>query len=578
MKIEIQKQIADLIAEAVKKIGIDDLDINEIQIDHPADTKFGDYSTNIAMILAKELKKNPNEIAKNLVEEINNNTDFEVIEKVELAGVGFINFYLKTEWLLKEAEVINYEVEFKNRLAKYGLGKTMIIDYSAPNIAKSFGIGHLRSTNIGQALYNIYRILGWKTIGDNHLGDWGTQFGKQIVAIKRWCKKDLNKLTINDLEELYVKFHDEAEKDPSLVDEGREWFKRLENKDPEARDIWQKCIDISLKEFNRVYDLIDVKIDMVRGESYYEDMLPEVIAEVKTKGVLKESQGALIFEYDSMPPAIFMKTNGTTIYMTRDMATIKDRVKNWRPDLIIYEVGIDQALYFKQLFAAAEMMGWVDRVKLVHVGHGLISTKDGKFSTRKGKTIHLEEVIDKALKEAKKVADRSQIIKDLDEKERSEMIKEVGIGAIKFNDLKQDPKNNIIFDWHKIMSLEGDSGPYLQYTYARCQSVLRKTGVKEQKNVEYDKAKAALTKPEELALLKEFYRFEEKITEASIRFSPAVLAEYLLSVARKYNKFYGKYRIIDQPEEDYRIFLTKVTASIISIGLKLLGIKPIEKM
>lgn len=559
--------------------------IENIELEHPNDLQYGDYSTNIAMILAKKEKKNPNEVAKKIVVEINKYIDADVIEKIDLAGAGFINFYLKKDWLLKEAEVINYELEFKNRLAKYGQGKTMVIDYSAPNIAKSFGIGHLRSTNIGQSLYNIYRILGWKTIGDNHLGDWGTQFGKQIVAIKKWWKKDLGELTIKDLEELYVKFHEEAEKDESLVEQGREWFKKLENKDPEARDIWQKCVEISLKEFNRIYDLIGVKIDLARGESYYEEMLPEVITEVKSKGILKESQGALIFEYPksssgqvSIPPAIFMKTNGTTIYMTRDMATIKDRINSFQPDLIIYEVGSDQNLYFKQVFAAADMVGWTKNIKLVHVGHGLISAKDGKFSTRKGKTIHLTEVINKALEEAEKVADKSQIVKDLDEKERSEMIKEVAIGAIKFNDLKQDPKNNIIFDWNKIMSLEGDSGPYLQYTYARCRSVLRKTEVKEQKNVDTEAAVAALTKPEEVELLKEFYKFEEKIIEAADRYSPAVLAEYLLALARKYNEFYGKYRIIDQPEEDYRIFLTKVTANILSTGLKLLGIKPIEKM
>jgi len=575
--IEVVNKIRQLIDESITNLGYKKEDIN---VDHPVDSNFGDYSTNIAMVLGKKEKQSPRDVAQKIVSELKKNIDREIIEEVQVAGAGFINIYLKKEWLIKEAEVVNYEIEFKNKLLKYGQGKTVVIDYSAPNIAKPFGIGHLRSTNIGQSIYNIYKILGWKTIGDNHIGDWGTQFGKLIVAIKKWgcAKQNLEDLTIEDLENLYVKFHKEAEKDDKLVDEGREWFSKLENGDKEAREIWQKCVDISFREFDKVYNLLGVKIDFVHGESFYLEMLADTTNQIIKKGISKDSEGAKIIEFENMPPAMLQKSNGATTYFTRDMATIKYRINEWNPNLIIYEVGVDQELHFRQVFKSAEMMGWFPKDGFVHVAHGLLRWKNGKFSTRRGDTIHLSDVIEKAIEKAGEIANKSLIGKDLPKEEKEEMIKEVAIGAIKFNDLSSDPKKDVIFDWDRVMSLEGDSGPYLQYTYARAQSVLRKTKVVEQKNVDYNEAVAALKSPEEIALLKEFYKFEEKIIEASERFSPAVIAEYLLLVARKYNEFYGKYRIIDQPEEIYRIFLTKVTANIMATGLKILGIKPIERM
>lgn len=558
---KITDELKKIILEAGEKLSLPIIE-EEIKIEHPTDVNFGDYSTNIAMVLAKLEKKNPRELAEEIKNNILNN-DF--LEKVEVAGAGFINFYLKAEFLIKEAEVINYENEFREKMNKYGLGKTMVIDYSAPNIAKPFGIGHLRSTNIGQAIYNIYKILGWTCIGDNHIGDWGTQYGKLVAAIKKWNKKDLDKLTIDDLEKLYVKFHKEAENDEKLIDEGREWFAKLENGDKEAKNIWQKCIDISMIEFNKVYNLLDVKIDVVHGESFYEDMLSNIINEIKAKGITKKSQGATIIEFDKMPPAMIKKSNGTTTYFTRDMATIKYRIENWKADLIIYEVGVDQELHFRQVFETAKMMKWWPKEGMVHVAHGLIRWKDGKFSTRKGDTIHLSDVINKAMEKAKKMAPEND----------KETIEAVAIGAIKFNDLSSDPKKDVIFDWDQIMSLEGDSGPYLQYTFARCQSVLNKTEIKEQKNI--DEIPNEINE-DEMALIKEFYKFEEKIMEAGQRFSPAVIAEYLLRVARKYNEFYAKNRIIGEKEEVFRIFLTKTTASILHQGLRLLGIKTVEKM
>lgn len=568
-------KIKEEIIIAAKKLDLQ-IDENKINIEHPNEATNGDYSTNIAMILAKIEKKNPVELAKQITETLNKNADkIDYIEKIEIAGPGFINFYLKSDFLLKEAEKNNYEIELRNNLAQYGNGKTMVIDYSAPNIAKPFGIGHLRSTNIGQSIYNIYQLLGWKCIGDNHIGDWGTQYGKLMTAIKKWGEKDVEKMSIEDLEALYVRFHKEAETQPELVDEGRDWFTKLENGDKEAREIWEKCIAISLREFDRVYGLLDVKIDYIHGESFYEPMLTQVIKEIEDKGITRESEGATIVEFENMPPAMLKKSNGTTTYFTRDMATIKYRLNEWKPNLIVYEVGVDQKLHFEQVFKAAEMMNWVPSDGFMHVAHGLMRWPTGKFSTRRGDTIHLSDVIEKSIEKAKEIAEKSAVGKELHFEEKQEMINAVAIGAIKFNDLAQDPKRDVIFDWDRVMSLEGDSGPYLQYTYARCQSVLRKTEIKEQKNLGEGTIKL---NDEELALTRELAKFEEKVVEASTRFSPAVIAEYLLSVARKYNEFYGKCRIIDQPEEDQRVFLTKTTSNVVKMGLDILGIKTVERM
>ena len=576
---KIVEEIKKIIVEASGKLNLPIIE-EEIKIEHPSDVNFGDYSTNIAMVLAHQQLRSsggqasPKELAEKILRQAQDlNSEF--IEKIEVAGAGFINFYLKTEYLINQAEVINYETEFRSKMNEYGSGKTVVVDYSAPNIAKPFGIGHLRSTDIGQAIYNIYKFLGWNCIGDNHIGDWGTQYGKLVAAIKKWNDKDLDKLTIEDLEELYVKFHKESEADEKLIDEGRDWFVKLENGDKEAREIWQKCIDISLLEFDRVYQILGVHIDNIHGESFYENMLPEVTKEIINKGIAKKSEGAVIVEFEEMTPAMLQKSNETTTYFTRDMATIKYRLKTWKPNLIIYEVGADQQLHFRQVFKTAEMMGWTNDCELVHVAHGLIRWPTGKFSTRKGDTIHLSEVIDKAMEKAEVIANKSVVGKELTATEKEEMIKAVAIGAIKFNDLATEPKKDVIFDWDRIMSLEGDSGPYLQYTYARCKSVLEKTQIKEQKNIE---EMPQDINDDEMALIKEFYRFEEKIVEAGARFSPAVIAEYLLSVARKYNEFYAKNRIIDQKEETFRIFLTKTMASILETGLWLLGIKTVEKM
>ena len=562
-----EQNVRDVIKKVLPEVG-------EFKLEHPADRQFGDYSTSVAMQIAKEEKRNPREVAEIILEKIlrlAQNDEQPIIKKVEIAGPGFINFYLKDTYLKEAAEKINFETEFRNLMGAYGQGKTVVIDYSAPNIAKPFGIGHLRSTNIGQAIYNLYKLLGWKTIGDNHLGDWGTQFGKLIVAIKKWGEK--TELTVENLEKLYVKFHEEAEKDETLIEQGRAWFEKLEKGDPEAKRIWEECVTISMREFDRVYEMLGVNIDYVLGESFYQDKMGAVVDLVREKNILKKSQGAEIIEFPSMPPVMISKSNETTTYFTRDMATIKYRLDTWKPDLMIYEVGADQDLHFRQLFAVAKMLGW--ECDYTHVAHGLIRWKDGKFSTRKGKTIHLSDIIEGAMTKAQDIADRTEVSKKLTATEREEMIKAVAIGAVKFNDLSSDPKRDIIFDWEQMMSLEGDSGPYLQYTYARCKSVLTKTKVMEQKDIE--SLPETLTENER-EMLRFFYLFEEKILDAAESFNPAIIANYLLEVARAYNEFYAKNKIIGDKNETFRVFLTRTTASLLQTGLGLLGIKTPEKM
>jgi arginyl-tRNA synthetase len=466
--------------------------------------------------------------------------------------------------------------------SKIGKGKTVIIDYSSPNIAKPFGIGHLRSTIIGQALYNIYKFLGYKVIGDNHLGDWGTQFGKLIFAIKNWGKKKVEDYSIEELEELYVKFHKEAEKNPQLEEEGRKWFKKLEEGNRESKKIWKALVKISLKEFKRIYKLLGVKFDFALGEGFYEPMTKKVIRELKEKKIAKESQGALIVEFpkNEFPPVIVQKSDGTTTYFTRDLATIKYRLKKWNPDLIIYEVGADQKLHFQQLFKTVEILGWSRKTKFVHVAHGLYRTKTGKFSTRKGETVHLEDVLKEAIERAKEIIEKSETSRGLTEREKERVAKIVGIGAVKYNDLSQHPSKDIIFDWEKVLNLKGNSAPYLQYTFVRCQSVLMKAGSRKLE-VGSRKLQIEKLKKEEIDILREIYKFPEIVQEAAEKFSPNLICNFIFDLAKKYNLFYDLYPILKAEDEEiknFRLILTKSVAQIIKNSLSLLGIQTPEKM
>ncbi len=545
-------EIKNIIINSLKKAS----GIKNLNLEFSSRPEFGDYTTNIAL-----QSKNPKETAQKIVEKLKKDKDLsQIVAKIEVAGQGFINFHLSTKALTKNLSQVLEEKE-KYGQSEAGKGKTVVIDYSSPNIAKRFSIGHLRSTIIGQALYNLYKFTGWKTVGDNHLGDWGTQFGVLIYMVE---KNNLNpeSLSVEDWEKLYIDFHKSLEQNPDLKDEARNAFKRLEDKDQNARKIWQVALDTSLKEYQKLYDLLDVKIDYAYGESFYEDKMPEVIELAKKKGIAKKSKGtwAIDFSKYHLPSNILVKSNQTTTYLARDLALMQFRKRQWNPDLIIFEVGADQKLYFQQVFALAEMMGMFKLNQLKHVAHGLVRFEHGKMSTRRGQTIKLEEVLNQAIQKAKEF-NKDPLVAQM-----------VGVGAIKYFDLMHAPTSDIIFDWNKIFVLEGNSGPYLQYTYARSQSVLKKS-----QSTKYNIQDTNLN-PEELFVLRELLKFPEIVSNAGNNYSPNILCEYLFNLAQKYNTFYNKHKIIGSENQEFRLALTFAVGQVLKTGLTLLGIATPEKM
>ncbi len=513
MKEKIEKILKDIVRE-------------EVHVEKSED-EHGDYSSNVAFLLAKKEGKKPVDVANKIKEKIDSN----IFSKVEVKN-GFLNFFLSNEILKEELVKVLEEEEDYGREES---NKTVVIDYSSPNIAKSFGVGHLRSTIIGQSLYNIYSFLGYRAIGVNHLGDWGTQYGKLLYQIKKE-KKDPQKLTISDLEELYVRFHKEAEEDNSMEEEGRRWFSKLEKGDKEAREIWEICRKKSLEEFDKIYDELEVKIDYVLGESFYEDKLQDVIKEAKEKKVAIKSEGAYIVEFEDMPPAMIEKSDQSTTYFTRDLAAAKYRLKEFSPDLFLYEIGVDQTLHMRQLFAAIEKLGWANKERFVHIGHGMFRLKDGKFSTRKGKTVHLNEVLSLAKEKALQMINSSSTEKNLSDEEKQEIARVVGVGAVKYNDLKRHHKRDVIFDWDQVLTLKGDSGPYLQYTCVRCSSILEKCGGYNVEVGEFDE--------KERRVVKRITQFKEVVALASGSFSPNIIAEYAHRLAKDFNALYDSSTIL----------------------------------
>jgi arginyl-tRNA synthetase len=540
------------VVKILKEITDEEPRVEQAQKEH------GDYASNVAFLMAKKEGRNPSDVAKELIEKIDSNLFCKIEEKN-----GFLNFFLSDNALKEELSFVLREEENYGREVN---NKTVLIDYSSPNIAKSFGVGHLRSTIIGQSLYNIYQFLGWKTLGVNHLGDWGTQYGKLLYQIKKE-EKDPEKLSIKELEELYVRFHKEAEEDKTMEEKGREWFSRLEKGDKEARRIWEICREKSLKEFQKIYDDLEVKIDYVLGESFYEDKLSAVVKEAVEKKVAKKSKGALIIEFDDMPPAMILKSDEGTTYLTRDLAAAKYRLDEFSPDLLIYEIGVDQVLHMRQLFTTIEKLGWAKKERFYHVPHGMFRLKEGKFSTRKGRTVHLEEVLNLAKKKAEEIINSSKTAKDLTEEEKKDIAKIVGIGAVKYNDLKRHHKRDVVFDWDQIITLKGDSGPYLQYTCVRCKSIL-------EKGEEYE-IKTGELNDEERVVVKRIIQFKETLENAAETFSPNVIAEYAFKLAKEFNYFYDTCPILGDKK---RVAITKAVLIVLTQCLFLLTISVPEKM
>lgn len=552
-----------------------------IKLEKPSNSSFGDLSSNLAMVAFKELSdrfSSPRELASSLIEQIKDADINHFIKDIELAGPGFINFKFNENYLL---DLFKNNNQKSDTLINLGQGKKAIVEYSSPNIAKPFTIGHLRSTIIGNSIANLLEASGYQVFRDNHLGDWGTQFGKQIVAIKRFGNEnDIAKSAnpVKDLVALYVKFHEEAEKDPQLEDEARLWFKKLEDGDEEARQMWQKCIDWSFKEFATIYEYLGVSFTENQGrgfgESYFEEMLQPLILELKEKGYAKEGkEGAILFFYpnDKMAPLMIAKKDGSTLYATRDLATDKWRRENSRyqnedgsAPLVVNEVGAEQTFYFQQLYLAEQILGWYKKDQRIHVKHGLYRFKEGKMSTRKGNVIWLQEVLNKAKDKA------LAFTKD------PEVAKAVSIAALKWNDLKRKSEIDINFDWDEILNLQGNSGPYMLYTYARAKSVLRKATEQTVENIQTEDYKMNQSEKELVAALSEFSKI---VAKATTEFAPHYLCNYLFDLAQIFNSFYNKYPILSSSSErQFRLKLVEDVSSVLKKGLSLLGIETLEKM
>ena len=596
-----KSKIQTLVGKSVKKT-FPEMEVPFIKIENPEDIKHGDYSVNIAMQIVKEIHLPPTEIAKKIVENLPKNT---FTEKVEIAGPGFINFFISRKSLDAEVKKILKEGE-EYGSSKTGKGKTIVLDYSSPNIAKPLGVHHLLSTIIGQSLYNIFKKIGFNCVSVNHIGDWGTQFGKLISAYKKWGNKEVvEKNPIDELLKLYVKFHDEAGKDPSLEDEARVEFKKFEEGDEENHKLWEWFVAESMKEINKTYDLLGgIHFDYVHGESFYEDKIGPVLEEGKEKGVFEiGEEGAFVikFEDPNIPTVPVQKKDGTTLYITRDFATFKYRMERWNPAKILYVVDVSQKMHFIQLFEGVRRMGWeADRGE--HVWFGRMSMKDGKMSTRTGNVILLNEVISEAFNRARRVIEEKT--PDLKDKER--VAGAVGIGAVKYNILCQNRTTDIVFDWDKMLSLEGNSAPYLQYSYARAKSILRKaegggeagagggagesTGKDSGANTSESQKNTLFIEPlkdsenaaEKIdSLIRFFPRFGEQITASASSFQPNILANYLYELAQKFNSFYNGVPVLRAGSEkvrEERLRVVRAFAQILKNGLALLGVAVSEEM
>lgn len=553
---------------------LDGLDINEIEnlLEIPPQKELGDYSFP-CYSLAKKHHKSPDSIAENLKQNIEKSLDRTLINNVGVAG-GYLNFYINKEYYINK--VLNNALDKDYGKSNVGEGKTICIDYSSPNIAKNFHVGHLRTTIIGNSLYKIYSKQGYNVIRINHLGDWGTQFGKLIVAYKNWSSKELVEQNgISELLRIYIMFHDEAEKNPNLINEAREWFVKMEKKDKEALEIWKWFYDISIIEFNRIYKLLEVEFDYNTGESFYLDKLQSVVNELEEKNLLVQSRGAKIVDLDRycMQPCLITKSDGSSIYAVRDIATILYRKNTFNFDKCIYVTGMEQMLYFSQVFKVIELMGYGFYNNLIHIPYGLVYLEGAKLSTRDGNIVYAEEILNEAIKRAlTTIEEKSPSLVD-----KENVAKSVGVGAIIFNDLINTIVKNVDFTWDRVLNYNGATGPYVQYTCARAKSVLRKSNISIN-NISYDSKN--LTDDNSYELVKLISQYPQVINESANKYEPHFIARYALLLAQTFNKFYHECNIINADEvvKNSRLVLTFIAQKIISDAMSLLGIKCPEEM
>ena len=563
------------IKEIVTKLVVDadnTLDTTEIydMLEYPPDPNMGDIALP-CFKLSKKLKKAPAMIAQQLLSSLKS---CEHIIKVE-AFSGYLNFFLNKRRFIEE--VISGVLKSGSDYGKGGRGegKTVVIDFSAPNIAKPFHVGHLRSTAIGNSLYRIHQFMGYRAIGINHLGDWGTQFGKLIVAYKKWgVKQEIENGGVKALMALYVKFHDESEKDAVLEDEAREWFIRMEKRDEEALSLWQWIKDISMAEFKKVYELMGVHFDSWAGESFYNDSSLDVANELKDKKLLKESEGAFLVELEqfSLPHCLILKKDGGTLYATRDIAAAIYRKRTYDFESCIYVTSAGQSLHFEQWFKVIELMGYDWAKNLKHVPFGTVNLGGEKLSTRKGNVVLLENIFDEAIKKTEEIiASKSGDLHDKGETARS-----IGVGAVIFSDLFSNRIKDVTFSWEEILDFDGETGPYVQYTHARACSVIKKSGFED--NVIFNGI--ILENSEEYDVTKCLYEFPLRVEQALDMLEPSVITRYLIELARAFNRFYHNHSILSADDElkKSRLALVQAVRTVLSNGLWLIGLKAPERV
>lgn len=563
-----------IIANEISKVVSINQDEIKKSIEKPKGTENGDYAFP-CFRLAKTLKKAPQAIATEIKENIQINEN--QITKVEVVG-GYLNFFVNKELLAKEVlqEMANAEEYGKSAI---GNGKNIVIDYSAPNIAKPFHIGHLRSTVIGAALYKIYKYLGYNVTGINHLGDYGTQFGKLIEGYKLWGNEyNIEENPIDELTKIYIRINQACKEDEQILENCRNNFKKLEDGDPYCVELWQKFRKLSLKEFQKVYDLLGSKFDSWNGEAFYSDKMSEIVEILEKSGKLIESKGAKIVDLEDKginTPCIIEKSNGSSTYATRDLAAIMYRARTYDFDKALYVTSYEQVLHFKQIFEVAKFLGLDEKYTnvLEHVSFGMVLLPTGKMSTREGTSVKLLDLLNEAISRAKLIIEQ----KNPELENKDEVAKRVGVGAVIFNDLANNRVKDEIFDWDTILNFQGETGPYIQYTYVRTKSVIEKAGGVPQVSTVDSKL---LQDEYSIKLLKLIYDFEDVLVQVTDKNEPSILSRYLIDVAKAYSNFYNENKIINEDKElqDARVYLTYSVGKILSIGAGLLGIEMPERM
>jgi arginyl-tRNA synthetase len=571
----VARQLTELIATAANEAGHGQSKIPLEACVPTNDHRHGDYQSNFAFRLGKSLGTNPRAIAQTIVEHLPNST---MVKSAAVAGPGFINFKLTDEWLAQHLQAVGTEPDLGIRPAA---GKTLVIDYSSPNIAKRMHVGHIRSTIIGNALHRIYAFLGWKVIADNHIGDWGTQFGKLIVAWREWggeCPIDDD--PIGKLQWLYQQFGKHAQADPGLLEQARAETAKLQSGEPDNRVLWQEFVDVSIREFDSIYQRLGIQFDVTHGESFYQDALQPLVDRLLERGIAVEDDGAVIIPFEqgdgkglNKSPLLIRKSDGAALYGTTDLATVEHRVQTWRPDTIAYVTDVRQKLHFRQIFAASKKMGYDQN--FAHIWFGMLRIPGGAIaSTREGQVINLVDVLNTAAQKAFDIVSKKSA--HLDEAERRTIAEAVGVGAIKYADLSQNPQTDITFDWDRMLAMEGNTAPYIMYAHARCCSILHKAG-----EASHRPGPIRFIHPAERALAVTLARTPEQLEAAAHSWRPNLLCDHLFQITSNFGTFYRECHVLQAENQALvasRLQLVACTANALKIGLDLLGLTALKRM